>query len=204
MKADVKDFIGVYEDAFTAEWCQSLVNEFEYLHSQGFSRNRQEYDSSKQTEKDDNSFSSPDVFQTNGTGEVESSLAAFGNKVGAQFNNVLWDKCYADYVGHYPALKQSGKHINWLNKVNRTEVGQGYHIWHFEQASREQATRLMAYILYLNDVDEGGETEFLHQTRRIKPEAGTLVLFPASYTHLHRGNTPLSNTKYILTGWIEF
>ena len=61
-----------------------------------------------------------------------------------------------------------------------------------------------AYILYLNDVPEGGETEFLYQRLRVSPKEGTLVIFPASYTHTHRGNPPLRGSKYIMTGWIEF
>jgi hypothetical protein len=62
----------------------------------------------------------------------------------------------------------------------------------------------MFVILYLNDVEEGGETEFLHQGKRIKPTKGTLILAPASYTHAHRGNPPLSNDKIIITSWVEF
>jgi len=59
-------------------------------------------------------------------------------------------------------------------------------------------------MIYLNDVEEGGETEFLYYARRIKPTQGTLLIWPAYFTHAHRGNPPLSNTKYIITGWIEF
>jgi hypothetical protein len=61
----------------------------------------------------------------------------------------------------------------------------------------------MAFILYLNDVEDGGETEFLYYHKRIKPKQGTLILFPAGYTHTHRGNPPLKGSKYILTGWVE-
>jgi hypothetical protein len=64
--------------------------------------------------------------------------------------------------------------------------------------------RLLAWSLYLNDVDEGGETEFLYQSMRIKPKMGTFVLWPAFFTHTHRGNPPLSGLKYIATGWVEF
>ena len=63
--------------------------------------------------------------------------------------------------------------------------------------------RVGTVIVYLNDVDEGGETEFLYYPRRVKPQAGRVLLFPASFTHSHRGNPPLSNTKYIMTGWVE-
>ena len=64
--------------------------------------------------------------------------------------------------------------------------------------------RVLSWILYLNDVEEGGETEFLYQSMRFKPKAGTFILFPAHFTHTHRGNPPLSGVKYIATGWIEF
>ena len=57
---------------------------------------------------------------------------------------------------------------------------------------------------YLNNVEEGGETEFLYQSRRIKPKQGTIVICPASFTHTHRGNPPLKGDKYMINGWIEF
>jgi hypothetical protein len=59
-------------------------------------------------------------------------------------------------------------------------------------------------MVYLNDVEEGGETEFLYQGLKIKPEKGTLVVWPSSYTHVHRGNPPYSNDKYIITGWGQY
>jgi hypothetical protein len=62
--------------------------------------------------------------------------------------------------------------------------------------------RIFNVMLYLNNVEEGGETEFLIQKRRIKPSAGTVVLFPSGYTRVHRGNPPISGDKYILNGWV--
>ena len=64
--------------------------------------------------------------------------------------------------------------------------------------------RIMAWMIYLNDVEDGGETEFLYQSMRVKPKQGTLVLWPAHFTHMHRGNPPLSGEKYIMTSWLEF
>ena len=58
-------------------------------------------------------------------------------------------------------------------------------------------------MLYLNDIDEGGETEFLYQHKRVPPKAGTIVIWPTGFSHTHRGNPPLSNTKYIVTGWLN-
>jgi len=62
-------------------------------------------------------------------------------------------------------------------------------------------TRVLTYIFYLNDVEEGGETvvwDFIH----IKPEKGRLLLFPACWTFPHKGNLPISNDKHIITGWV--
>ena len=62
-------------------------------------------------------------------------------------------------------------------------------------------SRAIAWMIYLNDVEEGGETEFLYQQKRFKPTGNTALLWPGSWTHIHRGNPPLSGDKYILTGW---
>ena len=61
--------------------------------------------------------------------------------------------------------------------------------------------REFVIITYLNDDFDGGETEFLYQGIRVKPEKGKTVIFPASYTHMHRGNPPIGGTKYIATTW---
>jgi len=62
----------------------------------------------------------------------------------------------------------------------------------------------MAFMVYLNDIKEGGETEFLYQKCRFKPKRNTLLLWPSGFTHTHRGNPPISGDKYIITGWIEY
>ena len=55
--------------------------------------------------------------------------------------------------------------------------------------------------LYLNTIEDGGETEFLYQGKRVKAEQGKLLIWPAGFTHVHRGNPPLKESKYILTSW---
>ncbi|MBO2701132.1 2OG-Fe(II) oxygenase [Shewanella algae] len=87
------------------------------------------------------------------------------------------------------------------------DVG-GYPHWHseqFPQAGHNDALhRVVLYMFYLNDVAEGGETEFFYQQRKIAPKKGTMVIAPAGFTHSHRGNRPKSDDKYIATSWIMF
>ena len=62
-------------------------------------------------------------------------------------------------------------------------------------------------MLYLNTLPEesNGETEFLYQQRRINPVENTMVLWPAAFTHSHRGNPVYGNAaKYIVTGWFYY
>ena len=55
--------------------------------------------------------------------------------------------------------------------------------------------------MYLNTIDEGGETEFLYINKRVKAKEGRVVIFPAGYTHTHRGNPAIGQDKYLVTSW---
>jgi hypothetical protein len=62
--------------------------------------------------------------------------------------------------------------------------------------------RFITFIWYINDVNIGGETEFIDGTK-ILPKQGKLLMFPSSWTYTHRGNMPISSDKYIIVGWLE-
>lgn len=111
--------------------------------------------------------------------------------------------CLEEYAKDFPYLKGRDL-ISSLCVMQKTEPlsGEGYHMWHAERFGIASTERVLAWTIYLNDVSEGGETEFLYQGKRVEAKAGRIVIWPAGWTHLHRGNPPLSNTKYILTGWI--
>lgn len=82
------------------------------------------------------------------------------------------------------------------------EKGEGYFHWHDDFASsKTNGVRILTFIWYLNDVTDGGQTEFIDGTI-IKPKRGSLLIFPTSWYLAHRGKMPLSNKKYIVTGWL--
>ena len=105
---------------------------------------------------------------------------------------------YGEGIINLMNIKDSGFQIQ---KYNR---GEGYYKYHHDSCHSGDKTqiRMVAFIWYLNTVDEGGETEFFNGRFKIKPEKGKLLLFPATWTYTHRGNMPISGDKYIITGWI--
>ncbi|MFM6987367.1 MAG: 2OG-Fe(II) oxygenase [Arenimonas sp.] len=82
----------------------------------------------------------------------------------------------------------------------------GYPYWHSEHYPRDDDSlhRVLLWTVYLNDGFGAGETEFVHQNRKITPRAGSLLIAPAGFTHTHRGNRPTGGAKYIGTSWILF
>jgi len=88
--------------------------------------------------------------------------------------------------------------------VQRYIKNEGKYIYHndFNIDYSNKMYRVITYLFYLNDVIEGGETEFFGGEIRITPKRGKMILFPSSWTFPHCGKMPISSNKYIITGWI--
>lgn len=86
--------------------------------------------------------------------------------------------------------------------IQRYEKQKGKYVYHHDGSNDTDKSRAVTYLWYLNDVIEGGETEFFGGSFKVKPETGKILLFPACWCYPHRGNTPISSSKYILTGWL--
>ena len=118
-----------------------------------------------------------------------------------------FDMALKEYIRHTDLIPNYMDNLNYTTmKIQKTLPGEGYHIWHCEwgggTGNLEVYLRGLVYTIYLNDVEEGGETEFLHFSQRVKPKKGRIVIWPASFPYVHRGNPPLSGEKYILTSWL--
>lgn len=86
--------------------------------------------------------------------------------------------------------------------LQKYKIG-GQYTWHHDyKVDLNSGTRVITYLWYLNEDFEGGSTEFIDGTV-IKPKTGTLLIFPATWVYLHRGNKIVSGNKYISTGWIS-
>ena len=89
-----------------------------------------------------------------------------------------------------------------LQKYN---PGEGFKQWHCESSGYDPDSmkRVLAWMIYLNDVDDGG-TEFLNQDAVIEAKSGKLCVWPAFFTHVHRSQVSNTKTKYIATGWAKY
>jgi hypothetical protein len=96
--------------------------------------------------------------------------------------------------------------VNPIFNLQRYAPGEGFKSWHCDWTISDEATepqaRVLAWILYANDVPEGG-TEFHWQEHHEPAERGKLVLFPAGLSHIHRGRVSHEHSKTIATGWIN-
>jgi hypothetical protein len=194
MNVTFENFIGIYKDAFSKAYCDRVIKFFEEAQQSGLTLTRQQLDLNlRKLDKDDSQI----------IGHDETNLVHTAH-LAKEFTDIFWGVLYQEYANKYDILKTLASHSMYSYKVQKTEVGQGYHMWHPEVGDRTSSARILAWTLYLNDVKEGGETEFIYYPKRLKPTMGTFVLWPAGFTHTHRGNPPLSNTKYIVTGWLEF
>ena len=196
------DFIGVFKGYLTEENIQEIMDSFYYAQQNGWTMQRHEYDTSNITEKKDESMNLGDSRLFNNI-ENDDECAKITQANHKEFLEYLNDVIIPEYQGAYPILKEARLKV-WQGKMQKTTRGGGYHIWHCESLSKVSRDRALAWMVYLNDVEEGGETEFLYQKTRFKPSAGDILVWPTQFTHMHRGNPPISNDKYILTGWVDF
>ena len=114
-------------------------------------------------------------------------------------------ECFLDYQNQWTFLKSMFKtvYVPGFN-IQKYSPGGHYASVHSERTSLETLHRLFAWMTYLNDVDDGGQTNFSHYGIKIKPETGKTLIWPAEWTHAHTGEVLKSGTKYIVTGWMHF
>ena len=96
--------------------------------------------------------------------------------------------------------------VNPIFNLQRYAPSEGFKRWHCDWTISDEATepvhRVLAWILYCNDVPNGG-TEFHWQDHHEPAERGKLVIFPAGPSHIHRGKVSEEHSKTIATGWIN-
>tara|TARA_R110000796_G_scaffold59062_1_gene136133 strand:- start:522 stop:1148 length:627 start_codon:yes stop_codon:yes gene_type:complete len=196
---NLNDFVFVKENAFTDEFCDSLIENFESLKTQGLTRQGQ---SGIGVNNDVKSTTDLDMFQ------FPDLMETYIQEASQIFNETLSES----FLGKLPYQKEFGKDELFHNttfyelmQIQKYNKNKGhYNGWHAETGNFEMSRRMFVFILYLNDVKKGGETEMLYTGLKVSPKKGQLLIHPASFPFVHKGHTPTSDDKYILTTWLSY
>jgi hypothetical protein len=90
--------------------------------------------------------------------------------------------------------------------IQHYKPNEGFKAWHTERTfpNPPRGARHLVFMTYLNDVKDGGQTEWFHQKLKVKPKKGLTVIWPADWTYTHRGIPSPTEEKYIVTGWFNY
>ena len=190
----INNFIGVYDNYITKEECNRAIKLYEDQNKFNNTINRIDGEQSPILLKQDKQFfANPEKLDI-WWKELELMIFNF---------DVAW-KHYLKNTGAADAYGMALDSFKFTNlKIQKTLKTEGYHVWHVEHGEGFNVeSRAFVFSVYLNDVEDGGETEFLHFSKRVKPKTGRIVIWPAGFPYVHRGNSPLSGEKYILTSWM--
>lgn len=117
------------------------------------------------------------------------------------FNNYRFylQECLNNYLEKYDDVNAHLKfNINEPYNVQHYKINKGFKKWHFEDVRIRE--RLLVFMTYLNNVKDGG-TEFKYQNLITPAKKGLTLIWPAGWTHTHRGRVSKTKEKYIITGW---
>ena len=121
-----------------------------------------------------------------------------------EYINSKLEKGLDSYILEHPMLDKIRMFDLEGYNIQRYLPGEGFFNWHCENAGYEGGNdRVLAWMIYLNDLEAGG-TQFKSQNHTEKAEAGKFVIWPAYWTHTHKGEISETQTKYIITGWYKF
>tara|TARA_Y100001968_G_C19386228_1_gene733005 strand:+ start:873 stop:1472 length:600 start_codon:yes stop_codon:yes gene_type:complete len=127
-----------------------------------------------------------------------------GNEIFKKYFDKLFE-CHRDYISQWPFINHvSQKYEIGSFNLQRYTPGQHFKSIHTERSGIGTLHRVFVFMTYLNDVNKGGSTYFSHYDLEIQPQKGLTLIWPAEWTHAHKGNILNTGKKYIITGWIDF
>lgn len=179
-------FIEMYLDALSRETCEDIIERFEKDPRRGTSRTMVRVNPKVRT----------------GTMLLPGELPDWRDVV--ELVEGVIRTHLATYVAKYQSLQylvRPERSILTAPIIERIDPGQGYD-FHIDAGPANTYDRFLSTLIYLKDVDEGGFTEFPYQSIRFMPRAGAILYFPPFWTHMHRGATPISGTKYNITNFM--
>ena len=182
------DFMMRNTGCLTKETCEFLINYF----------NKNEHISSAggtEVDKNGNVVSKLDDL------EIEINIFNFNNDLREGIFTTI-----SKYVEKYPLINTAicKWQVDDYAILMRYEPGKSYDSIHCENGGIYYSKRIFAWMIYLNTIKDGGGTEFIHQNKTLSPIEGDMYIWPAHWTHMHRGVVAPNDRKYLLTGWVSY
>ena len=205
--------IGVFENFIPPHICDAVIASFEEWYSKKYIPNDTKVDKVLAVTADGHDLvSTKDTGNDGHTQFDNKNLGRNDIQLFLEVHDIVMTKalsswlgaCFQKYTQTYSGLLEGDQLSSWTYKIQRTPPGGGYHVWHCENGSFLHRDRTLTWMVYLNDIPlgHGGATDFLHQKVSLQPSKGTVVMWPACYTHMHRGAFLTGDIdKYIATGW---
>tara|TARA_B100000963_G_scaffold338003_1_gene334475 strand:- start:655 stop:1269 length:615 start_codon:yes stop_codon:yes gene_type:complete len=104
---------------------------------------------------------------------------------------------WADQVKYYGVVDDMS--------IQHYKPGEGFYRWHMENTGvAETVYRHLVFMTYLNDVENGGTEFYYFPDLKIQARKGLTLIWPAGWTHTHKGVISNVDEKYIITGWYSF
>jgi hypothetical protein len=182
---ELNDFIHIYENALESNICDFLISLFD-----------QEPDKHERHDND----GKPNFTQFNFTEnrDLTSEVEQVHNHV---IKNVFTyrDKYY-EFVDTRVFPKDHAFEQFRIKKYN--PGGEDRFDTHVDVIDHASSRRFLSFMWYLNDVETGGETVF--KDLIIKPKKGTLLVFPPLWMFPHKGNPPITDSKYIMSTYLHY
>ena len=183
-------FIGIFDNVLPDNYITDIIKYFEELDKTGFIQATKDFIPAHERDMGEVQFIEHHIIH-----KVHGPFLQ-------DFFKMVWEDVWPIYTTKFSILKNARMEADGL-KMKSIKPGGGFHDWHYE-SGKDQPARKVVIQMYLNDIDEAGETEFLYQNKIFAPKKNRLLVWPADWSHTHRGNPPIgSTTKYILTTWIQ-
>ena len=197
---NINDFVFIKDNALSNELCDSLIQDFTLcdtnnLTTEGLSGRGVDHSTKRST--DLNLFQYSDLNE-----KYTSKIAEIFNKVLSE--EYLINLPHNDKFAANTELFYGRTYYECLNLQKYDKLSGHYNSWHIETGNFDMSKRLFVFLVYLNDVEKGGQTELLYSGLKVQPKKGRLLIFPSTFPYVHKGHVPLSDDKYILTTWLSF
>ena len=189
-------YIKIYDDVIDADSCNMLIGKFEMAEED-------QYEKVRQAERDKAiAFTQINLVNNEDWASVQNGmLQVFQDYIMAYINDCkIQPKQWPETYG-YEAIRMK-RYLN--NNYDRFDP-------HVDVKNYETTRRFLAFFIYLNDVDEGGGTEFININKpgtyiplKITPQRGRLLMFPPLWMYYHAGLKPVSNNKYLIHSYCHY